>query len=114
MLIIEVLGAVLSRVTQTDRTDKMNPPNFDLRQEPYIAEMWAYAKSSAHSTRMLGLKILSIEARLKAARDCSDDWISAWSQMAALSIGDTRDLHTAVLHELEHLARVYRTLRSEF
>ena len=88
-------------------------PAFDLSREPYISEMWAYAKSLAcHAQRVEG-NLLSIETKLRAAQNCSDDSLTAWSQMAALSLGKTRYLHAAVVSELEQLAHVYRTLRSE-
>ena len=116
MLIIEVLCAVLGRVTSLTRTDTMKPPDFDLSQEPYIAEMWADAKSLACHDQKVDVEgnLLSIETKLRAARTCSDDWLAAWSKMATLSLGKTRDLHAAVVRELEQLAHVYRTLRSEF
>lgn len=110
ILIIEGLGAVLGYVTQLDRTYTMNPPDFDLSQDRYIADMWAYAKSSAHTAQGVGSNLFSIEAKLQAALDCSDDWLSAWSQTAALSLGETRDCLAAVVRELEHLARVYQDL----
>ena len=89
-------------------------PAFDISQEPYIAQMWAYAKSSAHHAQEVEEKLLSIEVNLRAARNCSDDWFADWSKMPTLSLGKTRDLHAAMVSELENLAHVYRTLRSEF
>jgi hypothetical protein len=95
--------------------DRAQPyPAFDLSQEPYIADMWAYAKSSTHHAQVVEKKLLGIEANLLAARNCSDDWFSYWSQMTNLSLGKTQDLHAAVVSELENLTYVYRTLRSEF
>lgn len=89
-------------------------PAFDISQEPYIAQMWAYAKSSVHHAQGVEEKLADIEANLRAARNCSDDWLADWSRMAALSLGQTRDLQAAVVSELEQLANAYRTLRSVF
>lgn len=85
----------------------------DLSREPYIAEMWADAKSMAHYAQRVEGNLLSIENKLQAAQNCPDDWLTAWAKMAALSLGEMRDLNAAVVSELEQLAHVYRTLRSE-
>jgi hypothetical protein len=84
----------------------------DLSREPYIAGMWAETKSMAHHAQRVE-NLLSIECKLQAAQNCPDDWLTAWAKMAALSLGEMRDLNAAVVSELEQLAHVYRTLRSE-
>lgn len=88
----------------------MNAPDLDFSQEPYIAEMWAYAKNLAHTAQLVGINLQCVEARLQAARACSDDWLATWAQMAATSLEETRDLQATVVRELEQLAFVYQDL----
>jgi hypothetical protein len=95
---------------QLDRSDAMILANLDFKQEPYIAQMWAYAKSSTRTTQRTGQNLLSIEARLQAARNCSDDWLESWARAVQLSDADAREVHAAVVDELEQLVHVYRDL----
>ena len=88
----------------------MNLANLDFKQEPYIAEMWAYAKGSTRTYQGTGQNFLSIEANLQALRNRSDDWLESWARAVQLSDADAREVHAAVVDEMEQLVHHCRDL----
>ena len=79
----------------------MNLSMLDLKQEPYLAELWVYLKSSGHTPEQTAVHLQRVTQKLDDFRRYSERDCASEGKVTGLSESSMHELNAMFVGELE-------------